>query len=273
MSATPPPPPAPGRTVKPEILVVSPAVLGQPLAEPWRRLVAMALDLTVVGALSFLSGPWLGIGTGCLLVVLFGNSPSAPITQKSIRWICRGLGILIAMLAILAFGQGPLVRKEGLHLDVITGREVSAAMRETIWIAPEATAREVAAAAGKLQAQVEDLKRENRELTSSQASWVYQARGFANALGVTFGWSGVYFTLVAGSFRGRTLGKRLLGIRPVKTNGTDFTFFDAFLRHGGYVAGVAMGLMGFLKILWEPNRQGVEDRIGGTVVIRDFPSR
>jgi hypothetical protein len=40
------------------------------------------------------------------------------------------------------------------------------------------------------------------------------------------------------------------------------------LRQGGYVAGVAMGMIGFLKVLWEPNRQAVEDRIAGTVVVK-----
>ena len=40
------------------------------------------------------------------------------------------------------------------------------------------------------------------------------------------------------------------------------------MRHGGYVAGIAMGMIGFLKLLWEPNRQAVEDRIAGTVVVR-----
>lgn len=272
MSAEPPPTPAPpGRTVKPDTLVVAPAILGLPLAEPWRRLVAMVIDLGVVGLLSFLAGPWLGLATGLLLLVLFGNAASAPLPQKVIRWLCRALGALVMVLSILAFGQGRLVRTDGLHLDVITGREDSAAMRDSIWIAPDATAREVRAAADRLVAQVEDLKRENRALREASASWVYQARGFANALGVTFGWSGVYFTLMPGAFGGRTLGKRLLGIRPAKVNGAEFTFYDAFLRHGGYVAGVAMGLMGFLKILWEPNRQGVEDRIGGTVVVRDAP--
>ena len=48
-----------------------------------------------------------------------------------------------------------------------------------------------------------------------------------------------------------------------------FTFFDAFVRNGGYVAGVAMGLTGFLKLLWEPNRQAVEDRIASTVVVKN----
>ena len=90
----------------------------------------------------------------------------------------------------------------------------------------------------------------------------------ASTLGVTFGWSGVYFTLLAGALSGRTLGKIVLRIRALKTDGKPFTFFDAFVRHGGYIAGVAMGLTGFLRLLWEPNRQAVEDRIAGTVVVK-----
>ena len=99
-------------------------------------------------------------------------------------------------------------------------------------------------------------------------SWVYQSRAFAGTLGVTFGWSGVYFTLFAGFLNGRTLGKLVLRTRAAKTNGTAFTFFDGFVRHGGYIAGVAMGFIGFLKLLWEPNRQTVEDRIASTVVVK-----
>ena len=75
MSAEPPPTPAPpGRTVKPDTLVVAPAILGLPLAEPWRRLVAMVIDLGVVGLLSFLAGPWLGerLSAGRWLAVLAG---------------------------------------------------------------------------------------------------------------------------------------------------------------------------------------------------------
>ena len=87
-------------------------------------------------------------------------------------------------------------------------------------------------------------------------------------LGVTFGWAGIYFTLLAGLLNGRTLGKFIFRIRAVKINGTPFTYFDGFIRQGGYVAGVALGMLGFLKLLWEPNRQAVEDRIAATVVVK-----
>ena len=44
---------------------------------------------------------------------------------------------------------------------------------------------------------------------------------------------------------------------------------SSFSRFGGYAAGLATGLLGFLQILWDPNRQGIQDQIAGTVVIRE----
>jgi hypothetical protein len=269
MSSANPVPAAPaGRIVSADTLAVAPAVLGTPLAEPWRRLAAMCLDLVAVGLLSLLSSPWLGLATGSLLVVLFGNSAAAPLPLKTVRWICRGLGSGLAFLSALALGHVSLIRQEGLHLDALTGRPPIPALSETVSVAPDASMTELRTATAQLQRQVESLKAEHRELEAASTSATYRARSFANALGVTFGWSGVYFTLLAGALGGRTPGKLLLRIRVVKINGQDFTFFDAFVRHGGYVAGIAMGMIGFLKLLWEPNRQAVEDRIAGTVVVR-----
>ena len=257
-----------GRKVTAETLTVAPAVLGQPLAEPWRRLVAMLVDLVMVGLLSFLSGPFLALGTGVLLFVLLGNSPNSSLVLKTFRWICRALGALVVLLAALALGHGSFIRSSHLNLDALTGLGESVAVKETVYVTPNATSSELRAANGRLQDQVGQLKAEIKEQHTASASWMNQARAFTGALGVTFGWSGLYFTLFAGVWNGRTLGKLLLGTRAVRINGARLTFFDAFIRNGGYVAGVAMGMIGFLKLLWEPNRQAVEDRIAGTVVIK-----
>lgn len=267
-SAAPPAPSPTGRLVTADTLAVAPGVLGAPLAEPWRRLAAMMIDLAAVGLLSLLSAPWLGIATGGLLVVLFGHASTAPLPLKIVRWICRGLGSLLAFASTLTLGHVSFIREGGLHLDALTGRAPSAALTQSVFVAPDASAVELRSATAELQKQVETLKSEHRELEAAAASFTYRARALANAFGVTFGWSGVYFTLLAGGFAGRTPGKMLLRIRIVKTNGLPVTFFDAFVRHGGYVAGIAMGMIGFLKLLWEPNRQAVEDRIAGTVVVR-----
>jgi hypothetical protein len=256
-----------GRRVTAETLTAAPSIVGLPLADPWRRFVGMLVDLGAVGLLSLLSGPWLGLGTGLMLIVLFGHASSAPIPLKAVRLACRVLGAIIVVLSVFALGHVSLLRKSGLELEAFTGRAPVPAMSETIFIPPTASPSELREATAKLEKQVAALKAENLRLREASKSWTYQSRAFATTLGVTFGWSGVYFTLLAGACGGRTLGKMLLRTRAVKTNGTPFTFFDAFVRHGGYIAGVAMGLTGFLKLVWEPNRQAVEDRIAGTVVV------
>lgn len=228
----------------------------------------MGVDLVIVALLSILSDPWLGLATGVMLIVLFGNSPTAPVPLRVIRSVCRALGGGIALLSVLALGHVSLLRNHALHLDAFTGRPPSPTMAESHFLAPDASPAEVRATADQLQRQVDALKQEVREREQASSSWLYRARAFTNALGVSFGWSGAYFTLLAGFFSGRTLGKMLFGIRAVKINGQPFTFFDAFIRHGGYVAGVAMGFTGFLKLLWDPNRQAVEDRVASTVVVR-----
>jgi hypothetical protein len=257
-----------GRVVTPETLAAASSILGLPLADPWRRFVAMLVDLAAVALLSLLSGPWLGLATGSMLIVLFGNSPGAPLPLKAVRAACRLLGAIIVVISVFALGHVSLLRKSGLELEAFTGRPQIPAMKESIFVPPDASMGDLRAATAKLEKQVAELKAENTRLQEASRSWVNQSRAFANTLGVTFGWSGVYFTLMAGAWGGRTLGKMLLRIRAVKTNGLAFTFFDAFVRHGGYVAGVAMGLTGFLRLVWEPNRQAVEDRIAGTVVVK-----
>ena len=257
-----------GRKVTAETLTVAPGVLGQPLAEPWQRLGAILADLVAVGLLSFLSRPWLALGTGVMLIVLFGNSPDAHLSLRTFRWISRGIGGVLVLLAILVLGKSSWVRPAKVDLDALTGAGLSAAMKQNVFVREDASAPELRTANAELQDQVEKLKTENKAYLSAGTPWMYKARAFTQALGVTFGWSGIYFTLLAGTLGGRTVGKLIFQTRAVKINGADLTYFDAFIRNGGYIAGVAMGLIGFLKLLWEPNRQAVEDRIATTVVIK-----
>lgn len=261
--------PAAPRGVDAGPMAVAPDIVGQPLAEPWRRLAGIAVDLALIGLLSQLSRPWLSLATGAMLVVLFGNSATAPLALKLVRNLCRGLGGGLILISMLAIGHAPFLRDSGLNLDALTAeRKTSSAMRESVYLSPNPSSGELHDATDKLQKQVAELKKENRDLQQASGSWGVQIRSFLTALGVTFGWSGVYFTLFAGALGGRTPGKFAVGTRALKINGHPFTFFDAFVRHGGYVAGVAMGMTGFLNLLWEPNRRAVEDRIAGTVVVK-----
>lgn len=96
-------------------------------------------------------------------------------------------------------------------------------------------------------------------------------RTFAEDMGLGFGWTGLYFTAFTVLWRGQTPGKRLLGIRVVRLDRLPLGWFNSFERFAGYAAGLATGLLGFLQVFWDRNRQAIQDKIAGTVVIRGKP--
>ena len=93
-------------------------------------------------------------------------------------------------------------------------------------------------------------------------------RNLREDLGLGLGWSGLYFTAFTVLWRGKTPGKRLMGIRVVRVDGKPLGWWASFERFGGYAAGFATGLLGFLQIFWDRNRQAVHDKISETVVVR-----
>jgi hypothetical protein len=117
----------------------------------------------------------------------------------------------------------------------------------------------------ELTGRVGELERERDE-----AGLVAMLKRFADDLGLGLGWMGLYFTATLALWRGRTPGKRLFGIRVIRLDGKPIGWWVAFERAGGYWAGVATGLLGFLQILWDRNRQGIHDKITETAVIRQL---
>ena len=93
--------------------------------------------------------------------------------------------------------------------------------------------------------------------------------GFLDELGLGIGWSGLYFTFLTAFFRGRTPGKRVLGIRILRLDGGALSYWVAFERFGGYAASLFTGMEGFFRILWDRNRQCLQDKLAETVVIRE----
>ena len=90
-----------------------------------------------------------------------------------------------------------------------------------------------------------------------------------DSLGFGLGWWTMYFTILMPWMHGQTPGKRALGIRVVRLDGKPVSWWHAFERAGGYAAGLATGTLGFAQIYWDPNRQGIHDKVAGTVVIVD----
>jgi len=120
----------------------------------------------------------------------------------------------------------------------------------------------------QLEERVDHLE-EELEAARQPPSLIDLARGALDDLGLGLGWLGIYFTAALALWKGRTPGKRLLGIRVERIDGDPLTTWDAFSRFGGYAACVFTGLLGFAQILWDANRQGLHDRIAGTVVVRE----
>lgn len=64
-----------------------------------------------------------------------------------------------------------------------------------------------------------------------------------------------------------TPGKYLLGLRVVRTDGFRLGFWRSVVRGIGYYLSALILFMGFIWIIFDKNRQGLHDKIVGTVVI------
>lgn len=117
-----------------------------------------------------------------------------------------------------------------------------------------------------LSPMVGSVQVDETDITSNHSvvAWV---KGFLSDMGLGFGWAAFYFTVFTAWFDGQTLGKKLLGIRVIQLDGANISLWAAFGRYGGYAAGFTTGLLGFIQIFWDANRQGIQDKISSTVVI------
>ena len=258
----------PAGVFKLETARVDPALAGRPLAAHWQRIAAMAIDLTLVSALSVLSGPLLALGMGATILSLGGRNVSPARAWAVVRWVFVALGAGVIVAAALLIVGRPLVRPGAFHLGA---RAPEAAVLAPVELPLAPSKDDLRRANAQLAAQVETLRAENAQLrtTIRGSSWLNAASDFGRSFGLTFGWAGVYFTLSLAWLGGRTPGKWIVGTRVVRLDGRPLTTLDAFTRYGGYSAGLATGLIGFARVLWEPNRQAIEDKIAWTVVLRE----
>jgi uncharacterized RDD family membrane protein YckC len=243
-----------------EILQVDPGLAGRRLAARWQRAAAMAIDGVVLAALSLLAGPVLGFFTGLTIAALGGREVSATRIWRFFRWIFWILGGGVMVTSILLMLGRPMLRTGVFNLDRTVLKEAGAggAVRP-----PSPTFEQLETYANRLATENQRLRESVRG-----SSWLNLVADFSRTFGLTFGWAGVYFTLFTAWGSGRTLGKLLVGTRVVRLDGRALTAMDTFTRYGGYAAGLATGLIGFARLLWDPNRQAIEDRIAWTVVLR-----
>lgn len=81
------------------------------------------------------------------------------------------------------------------------------------------------------------------------------------------------YTISSWLLVGKTLGKALLGLRVVRTNGRPLTFRPALRRVIGYYISFLALFIGYLWILLDDRRQGWHDKFADTVVVYDWEAR
>ena len=249
-------------------------LIGVPLARPWKRLLAILLDL-------FLGYILLGFGKKSIpallaFVVLVLARRSARAQQKRLsRWGRWVIGVVCSLL-ILVLGTVLLNRFLGSRTNRNARSDAGKqALTEVLAALQEQEGNHARGEAAAQARELEDLRRENRLLKQAcQQLREQETTGLGGMVqktaadfGLTLGWFGLYSILSMTVWNGWTPGKRLLGIRVVRLSGKPFALWPAFERFGGYAAGLLTGLLGFFQMFWDPNRQAVQDKIGGTVVV------
>jgi len=67
---------------------------------------------------------------------------------------------------------------------------------------------------------------------------------------------------------GQTLGKKLMGIRVIKTTGEKMTAGDAIVRYIGYYISGAVFALGYIWALFDSDKQGWHDKLASTYVVK-----
>lgn len=236
------------RWVTPEPLNVAPEVVGLPLAPPLLRACAMGVDLVAVALLSSLPGIFLAAG---LLAVVFALG--RPLDQPG-PWRRAAAAALALLFVVLA-----------VHAGWKTWHEPRSAR------AARASAAEAASAVGRGLPEAERIVLLEAALADAlrprPVPLQNQLEDSLDELGETFGWGIVYFSLLPAFWGGQTLGKRLFHLRVLEIAGRPMTVLRSLKRYGGYAAGMATGGLGFAQLLWDANRQAIQDRAAHTVVV------
>jgi uncharacterized RDD family membrane protein YckC len=87
-----------------------------------------------------------------------------------------------------------------------------------------------------------------------------------NLLSLVIGW--LYFALLESSERGATVGKMVMGLRVVTSDGQRLSFMNATGRYFAKILSAIILCIGFIMIAFTDKKRGLHDIIAGTLVIK-----
>jgi uncharacterized RDD family membrane protein YckC len=67
---------------------------------------------------------------------------------------------------------------------------------------------------------------------------------------------------------GQTPGKRIMGIRVITSSGAPLEAANVIVRYVGYYINTALILIGWLWAFFDDKKQGLHDKLAGTLVVR-----
>lgn len=100
----------------------------------------------------------------------------------------------------------------------------------------------------------------------SSTSFVATYFGAAFWLTIIVDW--LYFAVMESGSRQATLGKMALGIKVTDTEGKRISFVNATGRYFAKFISTIILFIGFLMVLWDERRQGLHDKLAGTLVAK-----
>jgi len=318
------------KIVTPYAFTVSPELLGQPLATPARRGIAMLIDVLLISVLSAL-GALFFAGFVALTFFKAGDRLKQQKRFNIPRLALRGSAAFLLFFIVFT-----MISDIGEHDKPVLSiaaqqQENEESMKSLLDLAAALIdvsckddnecllnyAEGVAVGAAAMEVPVEDINATTTDIisqkewddekkslfmdkfvntlneernaynddileitqsadTTQQTNAVYSlvkwVEGIMSDLGLGLGWAALYFSVFTAWWRGQTIGKKMVGIEVVKLDGDYPSLWESFGRYGGYGAGFATGLLGFLQIYWDPNRQAIQDKISETLVLRLKPN-
>jgi uncharacterized RDD family membrane protein YckC len=78
----------------------------------------------------------------------------------------------------------------------------------------------------------------------------------------------IYFFLFTYITNGQTIGKMIAGIKVAGIYHRRLSIWHSIERSLGYLASTAELGLGFIQVLWNPNKMALHDKIGETIVVK-----